>query len=382
MLLLIKGKTTGDHDVREYDEMRAHDMAVDMVRNWAEHREHPITEADIRELNRIILVRPFWKEAITTEGQRTKKKIIPGAYKKTPNHVLLPNGEIFRYAEPDEVEPKMLELIEWYRGEAEKLHPVIVAATLHYRLVRIHPFDDGNGRVARLLMNHHLLKEDMPPVIIKSEDKRNYLTALSRADAGDLDAFVQYIAEQALWSLDLAIRAAKGEPVEEDEDWKKKASLLKKQKPVNEVVQRESKVMLARYQDSIFPLLQELKETLSEQFDPMFLDHEVKITLKNRFSLWPGKSKVEDAIQKGEVDRLFWTYHWKGYSLEEKNIFDAHLDLVIYFDDYQYWMEEVNNNFSTSKKVYTEVFEKSERNTFVNQAGQFVFRLIEKKSGS
>ena len=78
MLLLIKGKTTGDHDIREYDEMKAHDVAVDVVKNWATSEVRPFNSGDICDLNRTLLVRPFWKEAITPTGEPTQKQIIPG----------------------------------------------------------------------------------------------------------------------------------------------------------------------------------------------------------------------------------------------------------------------------------------------------------------
>lgn len=228
MLLLIKGKTTGDHDIREYDEMKAHDVAVDVVKNWAVNEVRPLTSGDICDLNKTLLVRPFWKAAITQTGEPTQKQIIPGQYKTTPNHVKLPNGETFRYAEPEDVQREMQELIDWYRDETADLHPLITAAMLHYRFVCIHPFDDGNGRVSRLLMNYHLLKNEMPPIIIKSDDKKNYLTALSKADARDEESFIVYVGKQLLWSLELAVNARKGESIEEDKDWKKEIELLKR----------------------------------------------------------------------------------------------------------------------------------------------------------
>jgi Fic family protein len=99
----------------------------------------------------------------------------------------LPNGEIFHYASPTETPIKMGELMEWLRVDEEKkdLHPLALAALLHYNFVRIHPFDDGNGRLPRLLMNYILFKHDLPPVVIKSADKKDYLQVLGDADAGN-----------------------------------------------------------------------------------------------------------------------------------------------------------------------------------------------------
>src|SRR5690606_3292139 len=219
----------GQYTLRELDEMRAHNVALYKIMEYAKDKDRVLSEADIRELNQIILVKPFWKEAIAPDGKETRKKIIPGQYKEHPNHVMLPNGEIFRYTEPGEqVKAEMEQLMNWYRNETADTHPIIVAATLHYRLVRIHPFDDGNGRIARLVMNYHLLKSGYPPVIVKSADKKAYLNALNQADSGNLPAFLGYVANALLWSLDMSIDAAKGLPIEEEEDWKKEVELLKK----------------------------------------------------------------------------------------------------------------------------------------------------------
>lgn len=227
-LFFLHDKTTGDHDMREYEEMRAHDAAIHLIRSWAEEKEREISEAEIRELNKVILVKPFWKEAITADKQPTRRLIKVGEYKEHPNSVILPSGNMFEYASPEETPRLMAELVAWYRASEIK-NAIILAAELHYRYIRIHPFDDGNGRIARLLVNYVLMKNDFPPVIIKSAEKEKYLTALRKADAGDREAFHEYMAEQLIWSLEIAVKAAKGESVEEPEDIDKKIALLERE---------------------------------------------------------------------------------------------------------------------------------------------------------
>ena len=175
-LLLIFDKTTGDHDMREYEEMKAHDVALKMIKELAKDKGYPLTENFIRQLNEIILVRSFWKEAITPDGQTTRREITPGKYKEYPNSVRLANGEIYNYPSPEQVPALMSDLMKYYRDETSKedMNPVVLAAMIHYKLVCIHPFDDGNGRVARLLMNYILLKYNYPPIIIKTEKKKEY----------------------------------------------------------------------------------------------------------------------------------------------------------------------------------------------------------------
>jgi len=129
-LLLIFEKTTGDHEIREYEEMRNHDVAMKLIVDYANDKSRELTETDIRELNKIILVRPFWSNAQTPDGQPTRKLIQPGEYKKEPNSVLLQSGEMFHYTSPEETPAKMKELVDWYRkAESEKkMHPVEMAA--------------------------------------------------------------------------------------------------------------------------------------------------------------------------------------------------------------------------------------------------------------
>lgn len=239
-LLLVHGRVTGEHSAREIDEMRAHNVAIGMVREWATDPARSLTEGDVRDLNRVLLKEPFWKEAITADRQRTRIQVIPGQYKTEGNLVLQPDGSVFHYAAPEEVAPRMRELLAWY-DEAVNVHPLIVAAMLHHRFILIHPFGDGNGRTARLLVNYHLMRHGYMPLIVKSTDKNVYLNVLQKADAGDLAPLVRFLAVQEQWSLELAIKAARGEDLEERKDWMKEAEVLYKSSAQNEALVSDRK---------------------------------------------------------------------------------------------------------------------------------------------
>jgi Fic family protein len=261
-LLLKFGQVDGNHDFQELQEMQAHNVAFQMIENEAMDLERPLTESFIRSLNGTLLVKPYWKDAITQEGKATRKQILPGVYKTTPNSVILNNGTIFNYTSPNEVSNEMAALVDWFNKNEELEDPLIIAATLHYKFVRIHPFDDGNGRTARLLMNYVLLKFGFPVVVIKSEEKRDYLSALNKADVGDLQYFIDYIGNQLIWSLDITIKAAQGESIDEIGDIEKELALLRRKISVlpNEFDQKKSVAMVKETMRlSIFPLFQEME---------------------------------------------------------------------------------------------------------------------------
>lgn len=88
----------------------------------------------------------------------------------------------------------------------KKLHPVALSAILHHKLVAIHPFFDGNGRTARLVMNVTLMRKGFPLAIILKTDRKKYYTVLQKADNGDTTSFVLFVAQAVERSLDLYIR--------------------------------------------------------------------------------------------------------------------------------------------------------------------------------
>ena len=392
-LLLIFDRTEGRHELREYEEMKAHDVAFKLIKEWSMDKERPLTETNIKNLNEILLVRPFWKEAIIQGGQPTNRLIKIGNYKEYPNHVRLQNGEIFEYATPIETPIKMDELMEWYRAELEngKLHPVELAALFHYKFVCIHPFDDGNGRISRLLMNYVLIKNNFPPVIIKTDDKKNYLNALNQADVGNTNAFIRYVAEQLIWSLEISIKAAKGENIDEHGDLEKKINLLKKKlgRKADEIVSVKYSIdsVLDIIKNSINLLINEW-ETKLKEFDSLFFSRNCQIAFDNQLAK-SGLNIIETFLRLTH-EYFSSNINQDGIKLKEINFHTAFQKLRTLATNENYHGGEIkvvfHNNvyeiyFTGSKepinKLYDEYLDDNEIEMIVETIGNWLFNNIE-----
>ena len=227
--LILHGLTAHGKPMRDHLDIEGHDNAVKAI-EAAVKDAHELNEVFIRNLHRILLKEPYETEAETPSGARVTRTISIGDYKTTSNNVRTSTGEIYYFTPPDQVKPAMSDLIDWYRStEHEGEHPIIVAATFHYRFVRIHPFDDGNGRMARLLMNMILIRHGYTVAMIQRESRDDYLNHLEKADRSeDLTEFINYIAICCEYSLTLHLKAARGESIEDADDIDKEIALFKK----------------------------------------------------------------------------------------------------------------------------------------------------------
>ena len=216
--LLLSGRTARGK-MRDHLDIQGHDDAVMAIERAATEGDK-LTGVFIRNLHRVLLKEPYETESLTPDNRRTMRTVALGDYKTTPNNVKTLTGEIYHFTPPEQVKPKMTDLLDWYRDqESTGEHPIIIAATFHWRFVRIHPFDDGNGRMARLLMNLILLKHGYPLAIVDSDNKERYLSELERVDqTEDLAAFIEFIASCCTYALDLYLRAARGDPIEDPGD--------------------------------------------------------------------------------------------------------------------------------------------------------------------
>ena len=379
-LLLIQGQTVGTHTIREYEEMKAHDVAVEYVGQLAED-ERSIGETDIRDLNKIILKEPFWKEAQTIDGKPTRKYVVPGEYKTLPNNVRTPTGEIFEFAKPEDTPSRMLDLINWLRGEFANptQHVLQTASKLHHEFVLIHPFDDGNGRVARLLTNYVLLRFGLPPLIVKSADKPNYLATLRLADVGRLEAFTEYLGRQLEWSLQLGLRAAKGETLEEPSDLEKEIAIFIREQQANrnEIKKRSPEVLEELYSLGLEKLFSRFEEKILK-LSPLFAETNIHVTpapkqFQDNWRMAFEHFATRNTNQPSFVIRI----QLRGYKSADVP-FNIDAALQLHFEEFRY---AVNTGSPRAvSKLYSEPILSDEADQITSQILRTVFEKIKSQT--
>ena len=225
--LLLHNITAQGKPLKDHFEITGHNEAIDTLVDLT-RGDAPLTESFVRQLHSLILRERYQVDAITAEGAPTRRWIEVGEYKKGQNHVQTVTGEIFRFAEPMDVPGKMhalLQLIDELQAPS-MAEVIFVAAKAHYDFVLIHPFDDGNGRMARLLMNLILIKYGFPPAIIKTQEKEKYFSALRQADGGQFEVFAEYIAGCICASMQIMLAGARGESIEEPDEQDRQIKML------------------------------------------------------------------------------------------------------------------------------------------------------------
>lgn len=182
-ILLLLGEVIGSAKMKDLEEMKAHNICLNMIEQEADTTQ-PLTENFIRQVHKVMLREDYKVYHQLPGGKTTSYTVHAGRYKTRPNSVITPTGERFEYASPEETPALMADLISWYNETTEdsNLSPIELAALFHYRYIRIHPFEDGNGRIARLMINYILHRHNWPMMVIRSKNKKAYLNALGQAD--------------------------------------------------------------------------------------------------------------------------------------------------------------------------------------------------------
>lgn len=183
-LLLLLGKVSGEGDLKDFNDMKASQVGFEMMKEAVNLKNVPLTQNFIRQLHRVLLREDYTVYRTLPGGVQTSYVIHAGQYKTRPNSVITRYGDRFEYASPEETPALMSDLVDWYNKaeESGEYSPVELAALFHYRYIRIHPFEDGNGRIARLLVNYILAKHDWPMIVVRSRSKQKYIDALHRSD--------------------------------------------------------------------------------------------------------------------------------------------------------------------------------------------------------
>lgn len=177
-VIIENGLTIEGKPLRDIYETVGHAKAYDYL--YELNREEPITEEIICNIHRL-----FYQQIDADKA---------GEFRKVPVFI---SGSRYAVAPVSEISKRMRQLVQWYNNNENKLHPVILAAELHKRFVFIHPFIDGNGRVARLLMNLSLMRNDYNIAIIPAVTRAEYIEVLEKAHDDD-EVFTSFIADRIM----------------------------------------------------------------------------------------------------------------------------------------------------------------------------------------
>ena len=212
--LLMHGITAKGKPLKDHMDVKGHNEGINLLLDIVKSKRD-FTQQDIRSLHEIILVEPYSSKTVTPEGIPATRKISIGQYKTVPNHVKTRTGEMHYYASPAETPALMDELMDWYEAakKNDKIHPFITASLFHHRFVSIHPFDDGNGRMTRILMNLILMRNQYPLIVVPMKLREEYYGVLSQADVNEFEPLVQYFGDLLKHSLEIQLKGIRGEDI-------------------------------------------------------------------------------------------------------------------------------------------------------------------------
>ena len=172
------------------DHAEAMDWLFDIV---AQRR--PLTASTIKQLHQLMTRKQRTCTGVDSLGREVEVPLLHGEYKHWPNNPTRPDGLIHEYCPPEQVGSEMERLITLHDAHGRENIPAEVeAAWLHHRFTQIHPFQDGNGRVARAIASLVFLRADWFPLAVDSKERDEYLGALDAADKGDLGVLISYFA--------------------------------------------------------------------------------------------------------------------------------------------------------------------------------------------
>jgi Fic family protein len=194
-IVLLDGITIGGKSTREHLEIVNHKEAIDFIESISQKKLEDYRRTDILNIHYLVL------KGIDSENA--------GKLRVSPVYVRLKNGSIHKFTDPVKLTDEMDGFFSWFFAPKAE-HPVLIAAEAHTRFVSIHPFVDGNGRTARLIMNLILFHYGFSPAVIKVSQRSQYLDSMEEWQQNqNKESFQQLLAISVLESLEIYVETIK-----------------------------------------------------------------------------------------------------------------------------------------------------------------------------
>ena len=182
--------TAGDNPVHTAAMIGDQQDAIESVFAFVKG-DRRLSTSYVKELHSLFTRNQEFAEGRNQFGHKVRTPLIRGDYKKQPNNPTRPDGTVHLYCPPEHVAAEMDRLLELHLAH-DDVAPEVEAAWLHHRFARIHPFQDGNGRIARALATLVFVKANWLPLVVRDNDRKRYIDALELADSGDLKPLVSF----------------------------------------------------------------------------------------------------------------------------------------------------------------------------------------------
>ncbi len=209
------------------DQAEVYDWLFDFI---AQRRD--LGTSFIKELHQLLTRNQESTEALDQFGNTLTVPLQRGSWKSQVNNPKRPDESVHEYCPPEQVAAEMDQLLAWHRSHClARVAPEVEAAWLHHRFTQIHPFQDGNGRVARALASLVLIREGRFAFSVAPDDKGTYIDALERADAGSLSQLISFVTEGQQREFGQALSVARA-LVDEQQVLQRRLRKLQRRKPI------------------------------------------------------------------------------------------------------------------------------------------------------
>lgn len=338
----------------------AMDFIFDLVRN-----ERPLTITFIKQLHQLITKHQDFTAAIDTLGKKVSVKLLKGEFKKVENNPKREDGKIFLYCPPIHVDSEMDRLISIHSELWEKnIEPIIISTWLHHAFTQIHPFQDGNGRVARLLASLTLIRGNLFPFTVKRTDKVKYIDALEKADNNQPQELVSFFCNIQKINIENALNYKSEKTKASFEDVAK--LFTQKIDVLNSKSREERQQQLKLNRDLVFENITNLLNNIKEQLFGVIPYEKARIYLE---CVKPDDDKyfyhtqqiVEYAklhdyyfnryLPRGWYKLTFYVSNTKKYDLIISVHHYSYDDSVISIGSFLEFLEDVENNKTAEEKT-------------------------------
>ena len=204
----------GSHPVENVEDQttkaisETQDSAYKTFSEDIEGSPYPFSQHTVRTWHQLVTRYQDTVAGVDRDGHSRKVQFEgKGSWKMLPNNPYRPDGVMHEYCPPEMVQKEMDNFFTLHSEIEPKRYPVYVeAGWMHHRFVCTHPFQDGNGRVSRMLVAYAFIRRGEPPPVIPSVDREHYIDALEKANTGELRSFTDYLGQLALETLKSAVQ--------------------------------------------------------------------------------------------------------------------------------------------------------------------------------